>query len=219
MVFQYPSRPHERRHGPLGYRHYESYKPWLRDEFVFRCVYCLCRERWFPDGDDHFSVDHLHPQSLAPERRTDFDNLAYACCQCNAAKQDCDWLLNPCDEALAAHLAVLADGPIRGLTTAGTLWIQACRLDRPKLTSFRRGLLALLRDLRERNHPAAASLLRHCIGFPENLPSLGILRPPGGNARPEGIAASAFEQQRRGELAETIEGIAPGATPPSALAG
>src|SRR5580693_180255 len=107
-AFQYPSVPHERRHGPRGYRHYESYKPWLRDEFSFRCVYCLCRERWFPDGDDYFSVDHLRAQSLAPELRTEYENLVYACCRCNAAKQDFDGLLNPCLEALAAHLEVLA---------------------------------------------------------------------------------------------------------------
>jgi hypothetical protein len=27
---------------------YESYRPWLRDEFAFRCVYCLTRETWGP---------------------------------------------------------------------------------------------------------------------------------------------------------------------------
>jgi hypothetical protein len=202
VVFQYPGQPHVRRHGPRGYRHYEAFKPWLRDEFCFRCVYCLCRERWLPDGDAHFSVEHLQPQSLAPERRTDYDNLAYTCCQCNAAKQDCAWVLNPCDEALATHLEVLEDGTIRGLTPVGVAWIQVCRLERPKLTAFRRGLLALLRDLSQRQGPEADGLLRHCLGFPDNLPRLSGLRPPGGNARPEGIAESALERQSRGELAE-----------------
>jgi hypothetical protein len=49
-VFDYPSLPHARRHGPQGYADYKHYKPWLRDEFSFRCVYCLCRETWLPDG-------------------------------------------------------------------------------------------------------------------------------------------------------------------------
>lgn len=40
-VLAYPANSHERRHGPLGYVDYKSYKPWLRDEFTFRCVYCL----------------------------------------------------------------------------------------------------------------------------------------------------------------------------------
>ena len=38
---------------------YQSYKPWLRDEFQFRCVYCLWRERWHSVGEDAFSVEHL----------------------------------------------------------------------------------------------------------------------------------------------------------------
>ncbi len=42
--FRYPDGPHQRRHGPRGYASYESYRPWLRDEFAFRCVYCLTRE-------------------------------------------------------------------------------------------------------------------------------------------------------------------------------
>ncbi len=40
-VFAYASTDHQRRHGPRGYTSYRAYKPWLRDEFAFRCVYCL----------------------------------------------------------------------------------------------------------------------------------------------------------------------------------
>jgi hypothetical protein len=71
------------------------------------------------------------------------------------------------------------------------------------LTAFRRGLLALLRNLTGRQGREIAILLRHCLGFPENLPRLAVLRPPGGNLRPEGIASSVLEQKGRGELAET----------------
>lgn len=60
MVWAYPATPHVRRHGPLGYKDYQSFKPWLRDEFTFRCVYCLLRERWFASfGSGLFGVDHL----------------------------------------------------------------------------------------------------------------------------------------------------------------
>jgi len=31
-VFAYPDA-HDRRHGPAGYVDYQSFKPWLRDEF------------------------------------------------------------------------------------------------------------------------------------------------------------------------------------------
>ena len=44
--FSYPAAAHVRRHGPQGYADYPSYLPWLRDEFSFRCVYCLLREQW-----------------------------------------------------------------------------------------------------------------------------------------------------------------------------
>jgi len=73
MAFTYPRRPPGRRHGPRGYRAYQSYKPWLRDEFRFRCVYCLWRERWGADGDQMFSVDHLWPRMTHPERLYDYD--------------------------------------------------------------------------------------------------------------------------------------------------
>ena len=53
-VFDYPSAPHVRHHGPQGYLDYKHYKPRLRDDFSFRCVYCLCRETWFPDGEAYF---------------------------------------------------------------------------------------------------------------------------------------------------------------------
>ena len=45
-AFTYPSEPDVRRHGPQGYADAASYRPWLRDEFAFRCVYCLFREQW-----------------------------------------------------------------------------------------------------------------------------------------------------------------------------
>jgi len=55
MALQYPRHLHIRRHSPRGYRTYRAYKPWLRDEFAFRCVYCLWRERWCADGAQAFS--------------------------------------------------------------------------------------------------------------------------------------------------------------------
>ena len=45
-AFTYPVEPHLRRHGPQGYADVVSDRPWLRDEFAFRCVYCLLREQW-----------------------------------------------------------------------------------------------------------------------------------------------------------------------------
>lgn len=67
-LFEYPSAAVSRHHGPSGYVDWASYKPWLRDEFLFRCVYCLSRERWKPEGQDAFSVDHVVPQSTKTAR-------------------------------------------------------------------------------------------------------------------------------------------------------
>jgi hypothetical protein len=76
MIFDYASSPHQRRHGPLGYVDYQSFKPCLRDEFSFRCVFCLLRERWSaPFGADVFVVEHLIPRTEAPERQCDYENL------------------------------------------------------------------------------------------------------------------------------------------------
>lgn len=85
MIFDYPEHRRQRRHGPSGYASYESYRPWLRDEFSFRCVYCLKRESWgLVTGE--FDLDHFEPQSVNPQRRLDYFNLVYACRRCNSVK-------------------------------------------------------------------------------------------------------------------------------------
>jgi hypothetical protein len=60
--FGYPSGPHVRRHGPQGYSKYRQYRNWLRDEFSFRCVYCLRRETWLTLRRD-YEIDHFLPKS------------------------------------------------------------------------------------------------------------------------------------------------------------
>jgi len=63
LPFAYPTVPHQRRRGPSGYKNYQDFKPWLRDEFTFRCVYCLEREMWYPSRAAAFSVEHIEPRS------------------------------------------------------------------------------------------------------------------------------------------------------------
>jgi len=200
LIFQYPQQVHVRRHGPLGYTNYQSYKPWLRDEFHFRCIYCLWRERWLAVGEDAFSVEHLRSRAAAPERICDYENLAYACCRCNSVKTDAQCILDPCRQAYGQHLEVLADGTICGLSAEGRELIQVCKLDRPRITQARARLLDLFRALQESASPRAAALLKHYLAFPDNLPRLSQCRPPTGNSRPDGIAESYSERRRRGEL-------------------
>src|SRR5580704_16123593 len=143
LVFQYPQQAHVRRHGPLGYVTYQSYKPWLRDEFQFRCIYCLWRERWLSVGEDAFSVEHLHSRAEAPDRICDYENLVYACCRCNSVKTDAHCVLDPCQQAYGEHLEILADATIQGLTAQGRELIEICQLARPRITQARQRLLDL----------------------------------------------------------------------------
>src|SRR5437899_27226 len=76
-----------RRHGPRGYTNYTSFRPWLRDEFAFRCVYCLLREQWGRTLGS-FDLDHFLPTAHYPRRRGTYDNLLYCCARCNVAKAD-----------------------------------------------------------------------------------------------------------------------------------
>lgn len=197
MIFRYSDSPHDRRHAPQGYRDYRSFKPWLRDEFSFRCVYCLWRERWCAEGADVFSVDHLSPQSLHPDLICDYDNLVYACCKCNSVRQDLDVPLDPCEDAYAKHLEVQDDGSIRGLTPEGKEQIRICRLDRPKLTRARSEILQMTKLLEQCASSEAGELLRSLQALPDHLPNLATLRPPAGNSRAKGISESSFVTQKR----------------------
>jgi len=199
-LFAYPRVVHERRHGPLGYLDYGDFKPWLRDDFQFCCVYCLCRERWFPDGDEAFSVDHVQPQSVASRLVCNYDNLVYACCHCHSAKRNVTQIAHPCSQPFGEHLEVMEDGAIRGLTVVGRDLIQICQLDRPRLTEFRRRMRRLSRLLTSRQTADALELRRKYFGYPDNLPRLTTLRPPGGNSRPDGVSACFFERRRLGLL-------------------
>jgi hypothetical protein len=83
--FTYPAAPHVRRHGPQGYADHASYRPWLRDEFTFRCVYCLLREQWGRVSAT-FDIDHFLPVAHHPELAATYDNLLYSCATCNVGK-------------------------------------------------------------------------------------------------------------------------------------
>jgi hypothetical protein len=197
VPFAYPPEAHQRRHGPAGYANYQAYKPWLRDEFTFRCAYCLFREAWYPDTQSSFSVDHIVPQVSAPDRVCDYENMVYACTACNSAKQDVK-VLDPTASALQEHLHVRDDGSIRALTVEGQDLIDQLGLDRESLAQVRRYYLEIIALKRE--HPEDARVHRLFIqglGFPDpnDLPDLKVLRPPGGNKR-KGSESTCFHTRK-----------------------
>ncbi len=148
--FAHPGVPHVRRHGPRGYSEHESYRPWVRDEFAFRCVYCLARERWYK-GEYGFEVDHVIPQAEAPSLALNYDNLVYACHTCNAMKSDAEGIPSPCVVAYGECLEVHDDGSIRALNTDGEFLIRVLRLDNAENTEFRRLMLDVLSLARTRD--------------------------------------------------------------------
>src|SRR5271168_1524332 len=106
--FEYPPSPHVRRHGPQGYTDYSSYRPWLRDEFSFRCVFCLLRERWVTGA---FHLDHFLPVGHQPHEANEYENLFYSCAACNSAKRDLD-IPDPTHVFVDADVRVLSDGTL-----------------------------------------------------------------------------------------------------------
>jgi hypothetical protein len=200
--FAYPDRPHRRRHGPRGYQEYGGFKEWLRDEFAFRCVYCLERERWDRGPAGSFSVDHLVPQSVDSARVCNYDNLAYACTRCNSHRRDVA-VLDPIQTAFGEHLRVDEQGAIHALTPEGQDLIDQLYLDIDPALGVRQGVLAIL--ALKRAWPDDLEVHRVFEGmfkYPEDLPNLHRLRPPAGNTRPEGINNSHHARRARGELSE-----------------
>jgi len=204
MPFVYSNQPHVRKHGPAGYSDYTTFKPWLRDEFRFRCVYCLERERWCLSGHADFGVDHVRPQGN-PEFANlayDYENLVYACNRCNRAKRE-RLLLDPCVNQFAEHLQIADDGSIVGLTLEGQRLINCLGLADAKLQSTRRRLLLILRFHETHpDDPDARALYVDCFGYPDDLPDLDPLRPEK-NSRPTGLTETYFRQREEGRLPET----------------
>jgi hypothetical protein len=192
--FQYPAVPHVRRHGPAGYADYESYRPWLRDEFTFRCVYCLTRETWGPFRA-HFAIDHFVAAARLPDAPPQYDNLLYSCVTCNAAKGDRS-VPDPLTEFLAEAVRVDRDGVLHGETNSAARLIELLELNHPRMVEFR-GLVIAIVALAERYDP---DFCRRMLGFPGELPDLASLKPHGGNSRLAGIAESYFARRQRGEL-------------------
>jgi hypothetical protein len=196
-AFNYRNEPHRRKHGPQGYAHYESYRPWLRDEFTFRCVYCLTREQW-GRVIGAFDIDHFLPQATNPGLATDYDNLVYGCARCNLIKSS-QHVPDPLTVLATDNVRVLPDGILESHSDEAEALILALDLNSPEMVSWRLLWIRIV-NLAQKND---ADLYRQLMGFPADLPDLSRLRPPKGNFRPNGIAQSCFAQSARGELPDS----------------
>jgi hypothetical protein len=202
--YRYMMSAHVRRHGPAGYSAYGHYRPWLRDDFCFRCVYCLERENWAAQ-DGGFELDHDIAKSLAPELCREYTNLVYACHNCNKRKSN-KRLPSVSDVAYGACMEVSISGKsageIHALNADGEKLIDELALDARKITQARRLRIETLRTLEKHNKP----LFMIWMGFPEDLPDLAAVHPqPTSNSKPEGIEQSWLARKNRGQLPATYE--------------
>jgi HNH endonuclease len=192
--YTYPNSPHVRLHGPAGYAAYKSYRDWLRDEFLFRCAYCLHREKWSPPrGAWH--IDHLLSQEEFPDQINEYDNLVYACAGCNLAKGKRD-VPDPCSCLLHDAVEVFEDGRIEARTPEARRTIRVLGLDSPEDTEFRCQLIGIY-QLKDDDYEK----FLNWMGYPAKLPDLAAKskRCPA-NTRPEGIEKSCCALRERNEL-------------------
>ncbi|QDV51785.1 HNH endonuclease [Gimesia fumaroli] len=196
MIFDYPVERQTRRHGPAGYTSYGQFRAWLRDEFTFRCIYCLKRETWGQVTGD-YELDHFEPQSSNPELRLDYENLVYACRRCNLTKS-AQKIENPLTLLCSERVSTLEDGTLETPDIETKRLILQLDLNSSNLKNWRILWMRIV-ELAERNNP---ELYDQIAGFPDLLPDLSTLRPPV-NHRIEGINESWFARRERDELPRT----------------
>lgn len=187
--FTYPAVRLTRRHGPRYSNGWEPYRDWLRDEFEFRCVYCLRRERWI-GRVAQFAIDHIVARANSGAAH-DYNNLAYSCTRCNSRKSD-NPVPHPEDVAYGDCVEVDDEGNIRWRNREGRLLVRSVRLDEPEITRLRKDELRYLRNL-FRHEPEH---FRERMSDPDELPDLRN-RSRDSNSKPESWRQSAHARNAK----------------------
>jgi hypothetical protein len=131
--YRYPPEKLIRRHGPDGYTKPRDFLPWLRDEFDFRCCYCLLREVW-GQLSGNYEVEHFLPKAVRPDLKLCYQNLVYSCANCNRRK-GIRFILDPAARAYGECVVVNAEtGEIEPLNDEGIRLIDQLALDLPAKT-------------------------------------------------------------------------------------
>jgi hypothetical protein len=100
---------------------------------------------------------------------------------------------------VSPSVRVAEDGVLHATTAEAAHLIKLLGLNEKPSVEFRLlwiGIIALAAK-------ADVDLHRRLMTFPDDLPDLESLKPPGGNSRPEGVASSFFVRRRRGELEDS----------------
>ena len=143
-------------------------------------------------------MEHFRPVASHPGDTLSYDNLLYGCSACNTGKGK-QLVPDPLTALVRGDIWVNEDGTIEGRTRQARRLIRVLGLDDREYTEFRLVWLEIV-SLAAREDP---ELYRKLMGFPNDLPNVGRLHPPGGNSRQEGIEQSYFVQKQKAVLPET----------------
>lgn len=126
---------------------YRRYRECLREDFGWRCAYCMIHENTHSDGRHGFDIDHFKPR--AKDGPVDaYANLYWSCKWCNSLKHD-HWpseddkaidmrFADPCAEHdYGNHFTEEADGTLRVDSKCGGYHVGHLRLNRPMRVSLR----------------------------------------------------------------------------------
>jgi hypothetical protein len=137
------------------YSDYTQNRLMLRQDFRFRCAYCL-RHEFFLGGEAGCCIEHHRPVRgpyARPDLIADYNNLYWCCRECNENKGDTwptpeaydqGWrFLDPCnaEDDHDLHLRVLGDGTLEPLTNTGRYTSNVLKLWREHLNYFRAEIL------------------------------------------------------------------------------
>jgi hypothetical protein len=140
---------------------YNDYREYLRSDFIYACAYCTLME--YEAGGRRFTIDHYVPRGHTETRTDDYENLMYACDECNMLKGN---RYPPIEAREKGHRFYRPDGDIfddhftfsgmlvEGVTVTGVFTVDFLNLNR---LSLRR-----LRDYRNRisaTHSEASELI------------------------------------------------------------
>ncbi len=67
-------------------KNYSDYREFLRYDFFFSCAYCTIAES--EAQAIRMTIDHYEPRNARPDLENTYDNLMYACDECNKRKGD-----------------------------------------------------------------------------------------------------------------------------------
>ena len=130
---------------------YRDYRKYLRSDFFFSCAYCTISE--YEAGGLRFTIDHYEPVSDRPDLKDDYNNLLYACDQCNMRKGD---LTPPVEARVEGFRFFRPDNDVRSehLAISGQRLSHLSRIGEFSIDALDLNRLALrrTRELRRRLH-------------------------------------------------------------------